>query len=282
MQAIVHHRQMDHDNLALPLFEVLTTRKFEIAELCSIFIGRWSKYFYIFLNTSACFLYLLAFSTVAGSAWAVNLPLKFADVLECNSTDFHFHILPIVIPCRNAYWFCLFLFGCIVVPLSLINLSDQAIVQVILSVLRFITIGAILVFCIANLIAVGNICTCAHPWKNVTKVDDDFECNINSTFAQITIHFNVEAWTVIIPVTVSALAFHTSIPFLVHPVKQKKHLRKLIIVVFLVVPSLYMMIGVVIPLWWKGCIEETCTLNWVSILCIMTNVLIITVNNHAE
>ena len=34
---------------------------------------------------------LLAFTTVAGSAWAVNLPLNFANVHECTNINFHFH-----------------------------------------------------------------------------------------------------------------------------------------------------------------------------------------------
>ena len=247
---------------------MLHTRKIEIAELCGIFLGRWSKYVYLLLNTVSSFLVALAFSTVAGSSWAVNLPLNFADVLECNNTDFHFHVLPIVIPCRNAYWFCLFLFGCIVVPLSLIKLRDQAIVQVTLGLFRFISIGAILVFCVSNLITVGNICTCKQPWQaytNVTEDDDNNECNINSTFTQNVTHFNVEAWTVAISVMVAALNVHAGIPFLTHPVKQKKHLGALMNILFLMMTSVYMILGVVVPMWWKNCINETCTLNWVRL-----------------
>ena len=265
VQAILDHRQTTDDASILPNFAVLLTRKIEIAELCGIFLGRWSKYVYLLLNTAAGFLGAVAFSTVAGSSWAVNLPLNFADVLECNNTDFHFHTLPIVIPCRNAYWFCLFLFGCIVVPLSIINLRDQAIIQVTLSLFRFISIGAILVFCVSNLIAVGNICTCKQPWQtyiNMTK-DDVIECNINSTFTQIVTHFNVEAWTVTISVVVTALNVHVGIPLLTHPVKQKKHLGALMHILFLSMTSVYMILGLVVPMWWKDCINETCSLNWV-------------------
>ena len=266
-QAIVDYRESDGKTTpVLPLFVVIHTRKFEITELCGIFLGRWPKYIYLLLNTASNFLYVLAFSTVAGSSWAVNLPLNFADVAKCNSTDFHFHILPIVIPCRNAYWFCLFLFACIVIPLSMINLREQAIVQVALSFLRFITVGAILIFCLANLITAVNICTCKQPWQKYTNATetDGVECNINSTFAEITTHFDAKAWTIAIPVFVSAFSVHTGLPFLAHPVKQKQHLRTLMIILYLAMTTMYMMLGVVVPMWWKNCIDETCTLNWVS------------------
>lgn len=264
------HKQSGHDGTALPTFEVLLTRKFEITELCGIFMGRVAKYAYLFLNTASNFLYLLAFATVAGSAWAVNLPLSLDGIAQCNNSQFHFHILPTDIACRNAYWFSLFLFSCIVVPLSVIDLREQAIVQVMLSIFRLITVGAILIFCVANLIAVGNICTCKQPWQNATEADDS-ECNINTTFSQMTTHFDVEAWTVIIPVIVSAIALQTGLPFMTHPVKQKKHLGTLLIVVYLVMTSIYMMLGVVVPMWWKECIDETCSLNWVSITTIIVN-----------
>ena len=268
VQAILDHSQYENNTPApaLPNFTVLHTRKIEITELCGIFLGRWSKYFYLFVNTGACFLGALAFSTVAGSSWAINLPLNFADVAQCNNTDFHFHTLPVVIPCRNAYWFCLFLFACIVVPLSMINLGDQAIVQVVLSLLRFITVGCILVFCIANLITTENICTCKQPWQNNNNATGVVKCNINSTFAQITTDFDVEAWTMAIPVMVTALTIHMGIPFLSHPVKQKKHLGRLMHVLFLIMTFLYMTLGVVVPMWWKTCINETCTLNWVRLV----------------
>ena len=269
MQAILDYRQSE-DASVLPKFEVLLTRKFEVTELCGMFLGRWSKYIYLLLIVISSFLYCITSSAVVGSSWAVNLPLRFGDVDMCNSTDFHFHTLPIVISCRNAYWFCLFLFGCIVVPLSMIKLREQIIVQVTLSLFRFITVTAILIFCVTNLIATENIlCTCKQPWQHYSNTTEDFEdsdieCTVNSTLTNITTHFSLVEWTKSIPLIVTAFTVHQGIPFLTHPVKQKKQLVTLISSLYITMTFVYMMLGVVVPMWWKNCIIETCTLNWVS------------------
>ena len=268
MQAILDHRQSE-DTSVFPKFEVLITRKFEVTELCGMFLGRWSKYIYLLLIIVTSFLYCITSSAVVGSSWAVNLPLNFSDVDKCNSTDFHFHTLPIVVPCRNAYWFCLFLFGCIVVPFSMVKLREQAIVQVTLSFFRFITITAILIFCITNLIATETICNCKQPWQHYPNATEDFEdsdteCTVNSTSANIALRFSLEEWTESIPLIVTAFTIHQGIPFLTHPVKQKKQLVTLISSLYIVMTLIYMMVGEVVSMWWKDCIIETCTLNWVS------------------
>ena len=267
-QAVTNQSNNSESCVDLPISTLLQpTRKFEMTELCSIFLGRWSKYIYLAMNTLCILLALLALTTVAGSAWAVNLPLNFANVHQCTNIDFHFHTLPTIVSCRNAYWFCLFLFGCIVVPLSMIELKEQAIVQITLSLLRFITIGAIVLFCITNLITSGNICTCSDPWTNTSLQESfDEQCNITTTFVQIATHFDFRMWTTSIPIVAFSLNLNTAIPFLTHPVKQKRHLTSLLHVVFVVIASLYLLVGVSASLWWKDCINEACSLNWVSYL----------------
>ena len=149
----------------------------------------------------------------------------------------------------------------------MIELREQKIVQVLWGIFRFITMGAIVTFSAANLITTGEICRCTQPWamnESNQSDEDEFECNINTTYNQAVIHFNVHAWMVAIPVMVMALNFHQGIPFLTHPVKQKKHLGPLMHAVVWVLVIVYMSMGVVVPLWWKDCIIETCSLNWVS------------------
>ena len=66
----------------VPKFCILQDdRKFEVSELCGMFLGRWAKYGYVMAISATCFLYLLGYSTVrAAASWAVNLPLDFANV----------------------------------------------------------------------------------------------------------------------------------------------------------------------------------------------------------
>ena len=245
---------------------MVLSRKFEPSELCQVFVGRWLKYVYLISLSAYTFLACLSYSTVAGSAWAVNLPLNFGNVHECSNLEFQLQSLPTDIPCRNAYWFCLFLFACIVIPLSVIELKEQTIIQVILGVLRFITIGAIILFSVVNLITQQNVCTCKYPWLTRNTSDDANICNISTTAGNVVTHFQIQNLLLAIPVFVYAHFLHQGIPALTHPVKQKQYLRAYFTILFIVIGSLYMLLGITVSLWWRDCIIETCTLSWVSVL----------------
>ena len=140
------------------------------------------------------------------------------------------HTLPSDVSCRNGYWFSLFLFACIIVPLSMINLKEQTVVQVLLSILRFITVAMISIFVVVNLITTGMPCTCNQPWALLTNttepVDDytDATCNINSTVPHALFHFRFEAWTVTVTTMVSTLTLHPAIPAMTHLIRQKSHI----------------------------------------------------------
>ena len=203
LQALAEHDKSDSDNeTSCPKFEVVLSRKFEPSELCQVFVGRWLKYVYLLVLSAYTFLACISYSTVAGTAWSVNLPLNFGSLHECNNSEFHLESLPSVASCRNAYWFCLFLFACIVIPLSIIELKEQMIVQVILGILRFVTIGAIILFSISNLLSNQNIFTCQQPWRaNSSEFD---VCNITTTHSEIVTRFNFEDWLLAIPVFVYA------------------------------------------------------------------------------
>ena len=249
----------------IPKFRILQDdRKFEVSELCGMFLGRWAKYGYVIAITATCFLYLLGYSTVAATSWAVNLPLDFANVRQCNNTDFEFfmHMLPSDVSCRNGYWFSLFLFA--------FSLKEQTVVQVLLSILRIITVAMISIFVVVNLITTGMPCTCNQPWALLTNttepVDDytDATCNINSTVPHALFHFRFEAWTVTVTTMVSALTLHPVIPAMTYLIKQKSHIKAMMRILFVAFSLIFMIIGVLVPLWWRDCINETCTLNWVS------------------
>ena len=230
-----------------------------------MFLGRWAKYLYLVLTSVTCFLALVAYATIAGTSWSINLPLNFSDLTQCTADDFHFQTIPSDLSCRHAYWFSLFLFACIVVPLSMVEMTDQAIVQTILSLLRFITIGAIVVFCAVNLISSGDICKCNQPWMNTSDFDPfNNQCNETTSLMSVSTHFDFGYWTVSIPVLLFALNVNQPLPILVHPIKQKKHLGTLLHIDYAIVAVMYLVIAVTISLWWRECINENCTLNWVS------------------
>lgn len=246
-----------------PHFRIELDRKFEPSELCEVFAGRWLKVVYLVVLTVYTFLACLSFSTVAGSAWAVNLPFNFSSVQQCSELDFKNSTLPQDESCRNTYWICLAIFAAIVVPLSLIELKEQAIVQVILGILRFVTIGAIVIFSVTNLAIHGDICSCDNPW--ISNDSDTEVCHdVNNTMGEIATRFDGKYWLVSIPVFVYAYILHQGIPALTHPIKEKHHLKAYFNILFLVIAVVYTSLGVTVSLWFRECTIETCTLNWVS------------------
>ena len=231
-----------------------------------MFAGRWLKVVYLVVLTVYSFLAGLSFSTVAGSAWSVNLPFNFSDIEQCSEMDFKNQTLPLLATCRNAYWLCLLLFACIVVPLSLIELKEQVIVQVVMGILRFVTIGSIVIFSVTNFGLYYDICSCEDPWAPDNNTEDVSMCTnyTNNTIADMAVQFDVKSWLLSIPVFVYAHILHQGIPALTHPIKEKNYLKAYFNILFLVIGSIYTILGVAVALWFRDCTISTCTLNWVS------------------
>lgn len=74
----------------------------------------------------------------------------------CNDTAFHHNILPVhPNSCLRSYYFSLFLFGIMVVTLSLLHLKELSIVQLFMGLLRFLTVGLIILYTIVRAIQGG-------------------------------------------------------------------------------------------------------------------------------
>lgn len=239
----------------LPKFEITVKRKYEISELCDIFVHKYLKYAYLVLFGLFGFLACWSFSTVAGSAWASRIPFNFGATEQCSETAFLHTVLPSG-GCRYAYYFSLFLFALIVVTLSLVDLKEQAFIQLALGVMRFTTIFAILVYCIVRLAEGGDAC--------IDKLGTNSTAPLNIRLKDIVFKFDAKGWVVAIPVFSFAFLFHTGIASLTHPIKQKKHLHWLLVCMFVASTISYLSLGVIVPLWFGAAIQETCTLNWVS------------------
>ena len=252
--------------LTKPDFHISLMRKFEPSEMCEIFVGRWLKVVYLLIFTVYCSLACLSYATVAASAWSVNIPLNFSMLEQCTDIEFHKTALPHG-ECLNGYRFCLLLFAVLVIPLSLLDLKEQAIVQLILGLLRFFTLGAIIIYCFVYLVLGYTISSCddVTPLRKNASLSftDLYDLQLMST-KEILFHFDFNGWVVAVPVFIYAYILHQGIPGLTHPIKEKKWLRGYFNILFLTITVLYATLGVVVSLWFRDCTNETCTLNWVS------------------
>lgn len=243
----------------------LSTRKFEPSELCEMFVGRWLKCAYILILIAFTFLVSPGYASIAASAWAVNMPINSTVFDQCTDEDFNEHILPNRDACRNTYWLCLCLFACVVVPLSLIEPKEQTCIQVLFGVLRFGVFVSMVVHCLVMLLS-GNC-----SWYYDSMPEEESNCtnfssyhgSINSKISLLT-HFDWRSWLSSVPFFVFSVLMHQAIPSLTHPVKQKNYLRGYFNALFISVGIIFVSLGVLVALCFKGTINESAILNWVS------------------
>lgn len=257
-----------------------------MVELCEIFFNKWIKYLYLIILNIYCFLAAWSFATVAGSSWAINIPYNFGRVGMCDGDQFHHSVLPVVDTCRNAYYFSLFLYALVVVSLSLVDLKEQAVIQMVLGLMRFLTVGAIIVYALARIAGTGGEDECLHSssgnqsndtsgsgslqmWEMMTASNATRYSITNATryssYRSIFVDFDTVNWLTAIPIFAYAFILHQGIASLTHPIKQKRYMGHLITAMFATAILCYTTLGVIAPLWFKYRIQETVTLNFVSL-----------------
>ena len=257
-----------------PIFEIKLTRKFEIVELSEMFVGKWFKYLYLIIIIVYGFLSCWSFAAVAGSAWGTNIPYNFGDMRICNSHAFHHRILPLG-GCLYAYYFSVFLFAVIVTVLSVLDLNEQIIVQVVLGLARYIAISAILIYCGVRLIQGGDACDEFAAHRNMTLAHENhthhrhvpyiaYSQESHLTFEEIVVKFDPVGWIISIPVFVYAYMIHSGVSSLTHPIPQKKYLQWMMFINFSTAFLWLLSLGIVVPLWFRAGVQETVTLDWVS------------------
>ena len=110
-------------------------RKFETNMLCGIFLNDYYRKVY---EVSIClYLYgaLWSYAAVLAASLTDNFPVSFinggdaCDVDKDHSTG-----------CKSLYWFYLSIFAVFAVPMSIRELSEQKVIQVILAIFRFVAL----------------------------------------------------------------------------------------------------------------------------------------------
>ena len=164
-----------------------------------------------------CLICSLAATVITTSTLATNIPLNFGPFQQCSDDAFHNEIVPKDVGCRYTYYFYLILFGFIVVPLSMMNLKDQAVIQAIFRLLRFLMIATILVYCIVELFEGGDICQekligIYNPNQFNATISCSFEEAVRNITAEnviemddIVIKLDWRGWLVFIPVFMYSL-----------------------------------------------------------------------------
>lgn len=246
-----------------PRFEISQHRKFEVSELCEIYYNKYLKYVYLVVLSLHNFLARWSFAAVAASAWAVNIPFSnFGDLKMCNEIAFLHNTLPSQhLGCLHAYYFSLTMFAVIVVTLSLFDIKQQAVIQVILGSLRFVVIFSMLLYAIVQFVKGEDACL-----ESVTSEYPNLTMPFNVDMSSEVFKFNPKGLLLAVPVFTYGYLFHTGLSSLSHPIKPKKYLHWLVVTVFVGALVTYLLLGIILSLWFRASIQETSTLNWVRLV----------------
>eukprot|EP00731_Ephydatia_muelleri_P012370 Em0006g1264a len=221
-----------------PKYEILVTRKFELTELCQVFVGRWFKVFYLLVVITASFIVLWTYSTVAGSAWSTNLPLNFGPLRMCTEEEFQDNIYP-----KGS--------GCLAAYRTLASFRPYS------GGLRFAIIGAMVLYALFNL-GIGGLQGGVPLSANGTE--SNLTGNVLSDFVY---GFSFTGWLSAIALFTSALIIHPGLSTLTHPIKNKKPLGWFVLSIYGTVAVFYVLMGVILTLWFGSDVNSTITLNWV-------------------
>jgi len=152
--------------------------------------------------------------------------------------------------CISLYTFWLAVFACIVIPLSCRDLTEQIVLQVALSIFRFVAVFLMLATTLQAL----------YTYK---RSDLDYDSDSPPYYSDAPA-FDFSGFGKVLPIAVFAQVLHHSIPGISKPQRDKSKLQSIYAGVMTTTCVLYSILGVVLVLWYGSDIKETCTLNWTS------------------
>ncbi|CAM9246011.1 unnamed protein product, partial [Ectocarpus fasciculatus] len=200
-------------------------KKFEVTEQCRMFLGPVLQLSYMLFLCCYMFGSLWAYGTVFSNALASNLPL----------------------PGINSYLLYLFMFGCIVVPISCMELEEQIVIQVALSFGRVLMV----------ILMVGSILV-STLWGHESDFGTDMMGGGSlAAFDASGIHH-------LLPIAAFAHIFHHSIPALSQPVRDKTRLSYIYTTTLVCCFLAYSAIGLSVSLYFGSNTLSSSNLNWVD------------------
>lgn len=226
---------------------LLVREKFEMNELCRVFLGKRVQRVYEVCVAFYMLGVLWAAAAVFASSLATQIAIPFVndghtcDVYKDHSSS-----------CSLLYLFWLALFSVVVVPLTCMDLTEQKPVQIFLSLGRFVIIALIMFAAVLAIFAypdqAGPI---PHPHKGPPYISDA----------------PLLKWSglpKVLSVVLYAPAFQTSIPCLMAPLdpKMRSKLPWILLLILVTMTACYIGVGMPVALYYGSETDSLCTLNF--------------------
>eukprot|EP01028_Stygiella_incarcerata_P011832 TRINITY_DN691_c0_g6_i1.p1 TRINITY_DN691_c0_g6~~TRINITY_DN691_c0_g6_i1.p1 ORF type:complete len:505 (-),score=101.29 TRINITY_DN691_c0_g6_i1:207-1721(-) len=234
-----------------PTCRVKTERKFELNMLSELFMGKWAAKVYLLCIWLYMTGALVSYASVFAQSLAAHVPMwvGHGEWYTCDiySTDSW--------KCNGVYWIYLAIFAFICLPLTMRDLTEQKILQFVLTACRFIAI-----ILMSTLIIIA-IYTDRYSVSRHEK--DSFPRSDNPPYHKFTGLFKMGGLATAFPILLYSQCVHHSIPGLSQPIRNKQSLKKIFMWQFVSTFSLYLILAVPLAIYYGKYAEPTCTLNFV-------------------
>jgi amino acid permease len=197
-----------------------------VLELVLRFLGPWGKTFYQTILMMLMFVGLIAYTQVFVNTFISQL----------------FPTLSTLFPSL--------LFGLIAIPLSCVDLAEQISVQVIMSILRFLSL-ATLIF--GTLVAIW---IDPHPSSDLSSLPDSDPVPL----------YEFSGFGLMFTTAIFSQLFQHSVPGLIRPLQpnDKKHVSSIFSFALLTTGAIYIFIGIICSIYFRSSINQAINLNFVN------------------
>jgi len=217
----------------------ITWRKFDFTEIFELFGGSKGKATVWIAIACMCYGVLWAYGSVF-SASVSSLFYQFVFNDECTpfsqgSTE----------SCQRVYLVSLLAYACIVIPLACMDMGEQAIIQMCMTIYRFTAFGVMTITLITGL---------SYPRPNF---------NINGVTEYVPVSaFNFGGFATVFLSGAVALNFHYNVPDVVRPVQNKNLLSRIVSGAQFVAFSFYISLSILSAFYFGNSTQTLVTLNW--------------------
>jgi len=231
-----------------PRFEI-TRRRFDMRTMAKLWLGRWGWHFDIALML---FTYggQWSFAATFGAALTANVPLPFLftynESQPCNVYHAGFRSNT---ACLHTYYVWVGVFALVVIPLSCIELTDQAWLQMSLTVFRFVAVSLIV-----GTVAVG-LATAEFDGK-IPEHGPPYSQPVNL--------LNWNGFGNLFTAALFAQMMHNAAPNIAQPLRDKSKLPFVFLGAFAVTFGIYVLVGIICAVYFGEHVLETVTLMWAN------------------
>jgi hypothetical protein len=214
-------------------------KKKEITELCALFLGNSGQQLYVIVICLYAYGALWCYSSVFAKSFATAL---FNDEGESEIKSSSFFD-------KYSYQLFLILFSCVVIPVSLLEFSEQVYLQVSLAIFRVVMV---LVMILSIVLAYNSN---ENQFQLAPGYQEDHDISVF-------FHYDLSKIYLLTPIAAYAFIFHHSVPALAEPIADKTTLNHLFKTALIVSMIFYIALGVIISAYFGHETEQSSNLMW--------------------